>query len=493
MTGPDGELDVATRFLTGDTHARLALTRDPDAAPALRALLGPAALTELKALATGTGSSHLADEGPTNLVFLPGVMGSILASKGIGGIWWLDARSRAHIDDLGLSADGLTDTHPEFQVTPVAVDPSYEGFLIAAARRDGIQHTAFPYDWRKPLLVSADQLHELILAARYQWPGRRPIHIVAHSMGGLVIRTALMRHPELWRHVGKIVFLGTPHYGSPAICGYLKNHLWGFELLALLGRYLSRETFRSLWGVLNLLPAPADIYPGLPKLDGIARSGAEYPHPCANFDLYSAPAWKLSLPTADELRLQTVLDAAATHHHELHDWHHSLDQNLRDRMAIIAGTGYRTLFRLAYVKRFGFLWDHMDRVTERTPGDAHREGDGRVPLASARLDWIGETRYVKGEHGNLPNLTAVQEDTWRFLTDRPMQLPTTPAAALSSHLAADTDTTASALSGSREPFGRTPDDPGYLDFAAPSPDTLAELEGALDAGHLPDFIRIRLL
>lgn len=45
-------------------------------------------------------------------------------------------------------------------------------------------------------------------------------------MGGLVVRTALMRHPELRNHVGKIVFIGTPH-GSPAIGGYLKNHLWG--------------------------------------------------------------------------------------------------------------------------------------------------------------------------------------------------------------------------------------------------------------------------
>ena len=64
------------------------------------------------------------------------------------------------------------------------------------------------------------------------------MHIVAHSMGGLMVRTTLMNYPELWRRVGRIVFIGTPHYGSPAIAGYLKNHLWGFELLALLGRYL---------------------------------------------------------------------------------------------------------------------------------------------------------------------------------------------------------------------------------------------------------------
>lgn len=488
MTGPQYEIDIATRFLAGDTSARLDLIRDQDAAPVLQRLLGPTAFSELSALAATTGSPHLAADGPTNLMFVPGVMGSTLASEGIGGIWWLDFRSRKRIDDLGLSPDGLADTDAAFRITPVAVDFSYEGFLVAAVRRDGIQHIPFPYDWRKPLLTSADRLYEKLLAERDQGPGHNPIHLVAHSMGGLVVRTALMRHPEMWRHIGKIVFLGTPHYGSPAIGGYLKNHLWGFDKLVLMGRYLSRSTFRSLWGVLSLLPAPADIYPEDSTSGGAARDVAEYPHPCANFDLYSAPAWRLGLSAAEEVRLQTALNAAAHHHRALHNWHQSLGQDLRDRMAVIAGTGYRTLFRLAYVKRFGFRWEHMERVTERTAGDPHREGDGRVPLASALLNLIGETRYVKGEHSRLPNLTTVQEDIWRFLTGRPMQLPTTPAAALSGHLGEDP-----APTGSWGAIGHAPDDPGYLNLVAPTPEVLADLETALDAGCLPDFIHARLL
>ncbi|MFE9219383.1 esterase/lipase family protein [Streptomyces lavendulae] len=488
MTGPQREIDIATRFLAGDTSERMDLLRDEGATLELQRLLGPTAFSDLSALAATTGGWHLADDGPTNLVFVPGVMGSALASEGIGGIWWIDYRSRNRIDDLGLSADGLADTHAAFRITPVAVDSSYEGFLVAAVRQDGIHHIPFPYDWRKPLLMSADRLYERMLAERDQGPGQNPIHLVAHSMGGLVVRTALMRHPEMWRHVGKIVFVGTPHYGAPAIGGYLKNHLWGFDVLFLIGRYLSRNTFRSLWGVLGLLPAPVDVYPETSTSGGAVPDAAEYPHPCANFDLYSAPAWRLGLSPEEEARLQAALDAAARHHRDLHSWHESLDQNLRDRMAVIAGTGYRTLFRLAYVKRFGFRWEHMDRVTERIAGNPHREGDGRVPIASARLKWTGETRYVKGEHTRLPNLTSVQEDVWRFLADRPMQLPTTPAAALRGHLGEDPVAT-----GAWGPLGRTPDDPGYLDLAVPTRDVLADLEAALDAGRLPEFIHARLL
>ncbi|MFG3510554.1 esterase/lipase family protein [Streptomyces sp. NPDC047821] len=487
MSTPHHPDDIAHRFLTGDTPARMALVRDAAAAGALRDLLGAAAYEELAALAGPPPASHLAGDGPTNLLFVPGVMGSILASTGLGGIWWLDVRSRGRIDSLALAPDGHSDTHPAFKIEPVAVDASYEGFLFAAERRGGVHPLAFPYDWRKPLHISADRLRDTVLARRTGDRRHPPVDIVAHSMGGLVVRTALMRHPGLWDHVGRIVFLGTPHYGATAIGGYLKNHLWGRDRLVLLGKYLSRDTFRSLAGVLHLLPAPAGVYPA-----SSAKDGAFHDHPCTNFDPYDAAAWHLKLDPARQLRLQALLDAAARHHHDLHAWHCSLGQDRRDRMAVIAGTGFKTLFRLAYDKRAGFLWQHMDRVTTRIPHHPDRDGDGRVPLASARLPWVGETRYVNGEHGSLPNLPAVQEDVWRFLGNRPMRLPASPEAAMGRHLAGDGRAT-SALALGGAPGRRPPEDPGYLDITGPTSAELAALEAELDAGRLPDFIRTRLL
>lgn len=54
--------------------------------------------------------------------------------------------------------------------------------------------------------------------------GGAPVHLVGHSMGGLLIRTVLME-PELWDQTGKIVYIGTPHFGSTSFAGYLKGHL----------------------------------------------------------------------------------------------------------------------------------------------------------------------------------------------------------------------------------------------------------------------------
>lgn len=484
------------KFLQSDTRTRLALADDSANEPALRNYLGDEALAELQALAARVPSGdHLAVDGPTNMVFLPGVMGSLLTSNTLGGVWWIDLRSLGHLRDLRLGRDGTTDADPTHDIRPFAVDTSYEAFRSAVVATDDLVHEAFHYDWRKPLTASASRLRDLLVQLTED-NGGQPVHVVAHSMGGLTVRTAMHLHPELWDAIDRIVFIGTPHYGSPVISGYLKNHLSGFNLMALLGRYIDRQTFRSLWGVLSLLPAPVGVYPG--TRDGDAPgdwSGADYPHPTADFDLHHAGDWALDLDTEEERRLQQVLDFVAKFHRDLHSWHMELPQNQRDRMAVIAGVGYRTLFRLARPSGLQrvMIWRDMVKETSRRPGDPHRDGDGRVPLASAELEFVGEARYVRGEHSRLPGIEAVWTDTFRFLRREPMMLPTTPAGALQAHLGGTGDGDRSALVA---PLHLTPasDDPGYLSFDEdPTPEELDRLQDAVERGQLPALRQVRLL
>jgi pimeloyl-ACP methyl ester carboxylesterase len=477
--------DVWARFQLGSTAERLALIRDSKVRELLTPRLGASAVQGYLALAARLpgGGPNLGEDHTPNLVFVPGVMGSLLASGGLGGVWWIDLRTRNRLDRLGLTEDGAGDAAVGARIAAVAVDSSYDAFCTAALAREDFGHLTFPYDWRKPIPTVAGGLRDLVLNT-YKHNGNRPVHLVAHSMGGLVVREALRAEPRLWDRIGRIAFIGTPHYGSPAIAGYLKNHLWGFELLALLGRYLSRGTLRSMWGVLNLLPAPAGVYPdSWPDEPGS--------HPCANFDLYDSVAYRLALAAPEQARLQRVLDASRRFHVELAGWHRSLSQEYRDRMLVVAGVGYRTLFRLAYQPAFGFLWEHMDRVTKRQPGDVHREGDGRVPLASAQLEFVGATRYVRGEHGGLPAIPAVQVAVFDWLHERRPDLPATPAAALAATLSDDVQVEVPELSTVCDP--NSPGDPGYLHLEPPDDATLLRCEQAVAAGRLPEFARVKLL
>jgi pimeloyl-ACP methyl ester carboxylesterase len=483
-------MDIAETFLKADTTERLKMLRDEINKPELHRLLGEQAYAELRAIAEKSfQGQHLGSDEPKNTIFVPGVMGTLLMNRSLAGIWWIDVRTRNFIDRLELSPDGTRDADPNNDIAPATADTTYTPFLSAALRQEGLNHEIFPYDWRKSLLQSTTALRDLIFKLHRDNNGKQ-VHLVAHSMGGLMVRAALMRHgPELWPKVGRVVFIGTPHYGATAIAGYLKNHLWGFELMALLGLYLSRPTLRSLWGVLSLLPAPRGIYPGTRPNDPYPWQSNDpkdlYIHPCANFDLYQADAWKLELDADATARLQRILDATADYYRKLYEAHLALDQEQRDKMVVIAGVGYKTLFRLAYAPGFLGLWEKTDKIFNDI-------GDSRVPLASAKLENVGDVRYVRGVHGSLPNIPAVYDDIFRCLKGEPMQLPKSAAEALSEHLAGSVASEAPNLDGTSAATGFS-DDSGLWQIDHPSAERMQELQKMLALDKLPGFARIHLL
>ena len=161
-------------------------------------------------------------------------------------------------------------------------------------------------------------------------------------------------------------------------------------------------------------------------------------------------------------------------------------------MVVIAGVGYNTLFRLAYEPGFLGLWEKAAKTFDRVLDNPHRDGDGRVPLASADLKNVNPIRFVHGVHGGLPNIPAVYQDVFRFLKGQPMQLPTSVAEAVGGHLAEPAVSEAPHLDGSAgaPPFS---DDPGLWDIDHPSPQRIQQLEAMLEAGTLPAFGRLHLL
>jgi pimeloyl-ACP methyl ester carboxylesterase len=488
--------DHLDEFLTGTIASRLLAARDPGNAEMLSRYFGEAAYQDYLRIARKFDNSHLAADHPPNLIFLPGVMGSLLKSQTKGGIWWIDVRTRKNIERLRLSPDGYLDVHPDDRVVPCTTDPTYELFLTAVLNQSGFGHRLYPYDWRKSLALSTSGLRDLILNT-FEENGRNSVHLVAHSMGGLVVRATLMDHwKELQTKLGRIVFIATPHYGSPAIAEYLKNHLWwGFDSLAVLGLYLSPDTLRSLRGVLGMLPAPRDIYPGTRPDDRVQWTSPvaedDYIHPCANFDLYRAESWQLQLTASQVSEFQATLDGAADFYRRMDAAHTALPPGMRDKMLIIAGVGYKTLFRLAFPSHTG-LWQRMIKVTDRRPEDAHRDGDGRVPVASASLENV-QVRYVKGVHGGLTNIPAVYEEVFRWLKGKDLRLPDSPRQALAGHLApAEGESEAPSLDGTYKaiPFS---DDPGLWNEIPVENGRLQSLDEQLDAGQLPGFSTVHLL
>jgi hypothetical protein len=187
-----------------------------------------------------------------------------------------------------------------------------------------------------------------------------------------------------------------------------------------------------------------------------------------------------------------VLDDAADFHRKMYQAHQALRQELRDRMLVIAGVGFRTLFRLAYQPQFFGVWEYTAKITSRIQGDLHREGDGSVPLASAALDNVA-IRYVRGTHGGLTNIPAIYNDVFHWLNEQSLDLPYTADGALSQHLGlGEMESEAPHLDGTARIMS-IDDDPGVWDIATPDPLHLAALDAKLAEGQMPEFISVRLL
>jgi hypothetical protein len=202
------------------------------------------------------------------VVVLPGIMGSELDSVDRTGdadrVWVNFVRLIAgRFEDLELAADG-SPAKLGVQVRTAGLHrKTYLPLLLELDARWDVH--PFAFDWREDIDRSAARLDAEIKA----FGAGGPVHLVAHSMGGLVSRRFIQRFGDTWRSMddpagsgrgGRLVMLGTPNRGSFAI----SLTLTGAEKAV---RTLDRADLRhdlddllsiigSFPGVYQMLPSP---------------------------------------------------------------------------------------------------------------------------------------------------------------------------------------------------------------------------------------------
>lgn len=336
-----------------------------------------------------------------NIVFLPGIMGSELTttSGGDDDVVWTNYFRLVFgaVERLQLTADGRRQTDIAYQVRPSALDRRTYARTITWLRANW-NVVEFPFDWRLDIDRSSNALAELI---RRQFNGQ-PVHLVAHSMGGLVSRNFVRLHQDLWQSMrdanltrgGRLVMLGTPNYGSFSI----PQVFTGAEnLLRLLERADVTHNMAELLEIINsfvgsyqMLPAPSKI-------------------PTSMQVIYRRDAWG-RFPVSE-----AHLNRAFQFHFDLED-PVSISS---ERMTYIAGCNRETLSGLQMIAPGEFTY------TTTTAGD------GRVPHALGLLPDVS-TYYIEETHGDLPRneqlLAALEEILERGRTSA---LATQPPAARS--------------------------------------------------------------
>jgi len=191
------------------------------------------------------------------VVVLPGIMGSQL-SLGDRPVWMnLLELALGGLSLLGQGAHGVRATG------------LFSDGYAALCEHLAQSHTVvqFPYDWRRTITESAALLRQkLVDVVSEARRAGQPVRLLAHSMGGLVVR-AMLADPagkELWdqacrAHPGtRFIMLGTPNGGSHAISALLIGRDPLVKKLALLDLKSDHAallaTIAGFDGVLNLLP-----------------------------------------------------------------------------------------------------------------------------------------------------------------------------------------------------------------------------------------------
>jgi pimeloyl-ACP methyl ester carboxylesterase len=147
------------------------------------------------------------------VIFVPGSLGSQLFAQTLLGrvkIWINPIQLAAH-GFLKLNLDDPGETG-KISVGGV-VEPIYQKLLNRLSAVPGFNVLPFPYDWRQNVEVSAAALSSLFQA---QVPTSDNIHIITHSLGGMVVRRAvqmLSNVPGMATRIGRIVMIAPANQG----------------------------------------------------------------------------------------------------------------------------------------------------------------------------------------------------------------------------------------------------------------------------------------
>lgn len=320
------------------------------------------------------------------VVFLPGTMGSVLATPEGEEVWPPTAAEtqfgynrKAKLLRPDLIVGDIVRSVLCFGVYRPLIEQLKDiGFRESGA---GNRLHVFPYDWRQDLEGLSDQFSQR-LTTIYK-TGVASITIVAHSMGGLVARLALesgKHDAQPWfPKVKSLITLGTPHLGAPLALA----RILGMD--SALG--ISGPDFRDIASD-RRYPSGYQLLP--PPKEGICWDIASMTLQPMN--IYEpAVATRLGLDPVLLARAKFVHDTLATGTAPAHI-----------RYFYFAGTGHKTATRIN-------VGSTGSRVTRSD--DA---GDGTVPLWSA-LPVTGQKQLVVGEHSKFFTQSAFKAVFYRLL------------------------------------------------------------------------------
>ncbi len=113
----------------------------------------------------------------------------------------LEDHLRHHKYKVYTAGSGIEET-PDFDLNNIHLDPKEKEDIFY-----------FVYDWRFDNSTTADKL-KIFIDNIIKAEGYSKVNIIAHSMGGLVCKSALQKDALMHEKINNIIFVGTPNLGA---------------------------------------------------------------------------------------------------------------------------------------------------------------------------------------------------------------------------------------------------------------------------------------
>lgn len=234
---------------------------------------------------------------------------------------------------------------------------------------------AMPYDWRYSNAKNAEALKQKIDLA-LQRSGASQVQLVAHSMGGLLVRETLLANVSYQSKVQRIIYMGTPFLGAPRAYQAIR---YGYNFSI---PWMDEDTGKI---ISEYAPAVYELLPSRKYFETVGFLKKNRNEPYSYDEFVSDSAIRLSY--------SPLVKQAG----KLHDkWDRKL---INVPQYSIVGQGEPTLL--------GYFFDAYHQTW--APYYDRGMGDGTVPYLSASYGQkdIKKKYYVNGEHAKLPTIPEV--------------------------------------------------------------------------------------
>ncbi len=354
------------------------------------------------------------------VIIIPGIMGSYLNKNDKKGteVWPSAGNLLLNKDDGQL--DVLLDLKNLFTkgVLKKTLFANYFADLEESLGLNGFKEKDslffFGYDWRqdvdnlawKGVSSTTKTLAEYINEVRVK-TGSEKVDIVAHSMGGLLVKSYLNHFGEENNNIRKFIDIATPHLGSPFAP---KTLIFGDNIGSdLLGKDVVspkkiKEISQNFPSIYALIPSKNYYDDRYTDYKHVIRDVLDIDNNQVTGELNYAGTKNLLQNTG---RNSGLLESAE----KLHDTLDTLDpKNYVDEVVNIVGCGTPTLGNISIRNK--------KENGEYEYDLAFIDGDGTVPLMSAEAISAGAVYYIKeAEHATMPSRNGVKELVGNILTN----------------------------------------------------------------------------